>query len=114
MRVKSLVASAAIAAALPLGPVLASGSATNPSGPQGTGWYGIVDPLERNGAISTDERTAAGAGAGASAPAAAYDRDGDGVISPSERAAAAADVRGERRRSYSGPSWATNPPVPAP
>ena len=100
MKVKTLAASIALAAALPLGPALASGSATSPSGPQGTGWYGWVDPLlddERYGMVTP-----------------AYDRNADGVITPDEYAASAGDTRIERRMSYSGPSWATNPPVPAP
>jgi hypothetical protein len=104
MKVKTLVASIAIAAA-PLG-ALASGSATNPSGPQGTGWYGWVDPLlddERYGVVGEQPY-------GVVTPA--YDRNADGVITQAEYAASAGDTRIERRASYSGPSWATNPPVP--
>lgn len=104
MKVKTLVASIALAAA-PLA-ALASGSATSPAGPQGTGWYGWVDPLlddERYG-VTADQRY------GVVTPA--YDRNADGVITQDEYAASAGDTRIERRASYSGPSWATNPPVP--
>lgn len=110
MKAKTLIASAAIAMALPSGAALATANATNLGGPQGTGFYGVVDPLL--------ERSTDFSSAGATAPAdgpylAAYDRNGDGVISQSE-ADAANQVRTDRRDSYSGPSWATNPPVPAP
>ena len=106
MKVKTLIASAAIAAALPLGAAYASGSATNLSGPQGTGWYGWVDPL------IDDERYTMAPPAGATY--ASYDTNADGVISREEYAAATRDMRGERatRESFSGPSWATNPPAP--
>ena len=98
MKVKTLVASVTLAAALPLGAALANGSATNLSGPQGTGWYGWADPLlddERYGVVTP-----------------AYDRNADGVITQDEYAASAGDTRIEPRASYSGPSWATNPSVP--
>jgi hypothetical protein len=106
MKMKTLLASAALAAAVPLGSVLASGSATTLSGPQGTGWYGWVDPLDldRNTLLSAEERAAR---------VATYDRNAGRVISRGEYASTG-DTRVEPRRSYSGPSWSTNPPVPAP
>jgi hypothetical protein len=111
MKAKILLASAAIATALPLGPVLANGSATTLSGPQGTGFYGFVDPLDldRNSMVA-----APSAGAGGTVPPAlqAYDRNRDGVITQSEYSYMN-DAR-VRRDAYSGGSWATNPPVPAP
>jgi len=84
MKLKSLVLFAS--AMLPFGTALAQNNA-EPSGPQGTGRYGN------------------------SAPFAAFDRNGDGVISRDEQTSA-----GATRSSgpYSGPSWETNPPVPAP
>jgi hypothetical protein len=109
MKMRTLIACAVSAAALPLAPAWASASATTLGGPQGTGAYGTVDllDLDRDGVINAEERAA---------PAIAYDRNGDGVISPSEYAAvndARDAARGERRNTYSGPSWATNPPAPA-
>jgi hypothetical protein len=109
MKAKTLLASTAIAVALPLGGALANGSATTLGGPQGTGFYGFVDPLDidRDGLVSAQS-----AGAGGTVPAelGAYDRNGDGIISQGEYAAIN-DARA-RRGAYSGPSWATNPPVP--
>ena len=54
MNAKRLAAAAVIAAALPLSTALASGSATLLGGPQGTGYYGFVDPLDttRTGTVS--------------------------------------------------------------
>jgi hypothetical protein len=128
MKVRLLIACAATAAALPLAPAWASASATTLGGPQGTGAYGTVDPLDwdRDGMINAEERAAPytaapsrsvpSTTATASYESATLDRNADGVISPSEHAAindARADVRRDRRNAYSGPSWATNPPAPA-
>jgi hypothetical protein len=112
MKMRTLIACAVSAAALPLAPAWASASATTLGGPQGTGAYGTVDllDLDRDGVINAENAEER------AAPAIAYDRNGDGVISPSEYAAvndARDTARGERRNTYSGPSWATNPPAPA-
>jgi hypothetical protein len=106
MKVKTLIACAATAA-LPLVPTWAFGNATTLGGPQGTGYYGTVDPIDygRYGMIPPEQRGAASAGA-------TYDQNRDGVLSRSEQQGAA-DARRPRRESYSGPSWATNPPAPA-
>jgi hypothetical protein len=119
MKVRTLIACAATAAALPLTPAWASANATTLGGPQGTGAYGVVDPLDRDhdGTINLRD-PAYRAGADISAPYGftAYDRNADGLISSDEYAAlneARDEARDERRNVYSGPSWATNPPVPA-
>ena len=109
MKARTLLASAVLAAAVPLGSAVANGNATTLAGPQGTGYYGFVDPLD----VDRDGQVAAmSAGAGGTVPAdlATYDRNGDGIISQSEYAAIN-DAK-NRRGAYSGPSWATNPPVP--
>jgi hypothetical protein len=109
MKAKALLASTAVALALPAGAALANGNATTLAGPQGTGFYGFVDPLD----IDRDGRTAeptAGAGGTVPSELASYDRNGDGVISQSEYAAI--NDGKARPGAYSGPSWATNPPVP--
>lgn len=87
MKMKTLIACAATAAALPL----TTAWATQPTGPQGIDWWGH-------------------SGVGF----AQMDRNGDGMISREEYATA--DQRGVtgRARVYSGPSAETNPPVPAP
>ncbi len=111
MKVKSLIACTATAVALPLAPAWANGNATTLGGPQGTGFYGNVDPVAewyRPGMIPPEERGAASVGAGSSA----YDANRDGVVSASEQLAAERRVA-PRRDAYSGPSWATNPPAPA-
>ena len=120
MKVTTLIACAATAAALPLAPAWASASATTLGGPQGTGAYGAVDLLDwdRDGVINAQERAAPGVRTDTSAPYgfATYDRNRDGLISPAEFAAlndARDSARSERRNPYSGPSWATNPPAPA-
>ncbi|OGA56642.1 MAG: hypothetical protein A3G81_10265 [Betaproteobacteria bacterium RIFCSPLOWO2_12_FULL_65_14] len=122
MKAKTIVVFAS-AAVLPLG----AAWATQPTGPQGTGWYGYNAPsfatLDRNGdgVISADEYATANLRAERRAPAygspsagatipPGYDRNGDGVISRDEMPAG--DVRSSG--PYSGPSWETNPPVPAP
>jgi hypothetical protein len=121
MKVRILIACAATAATLPFGAAWASASATTLGGPQGTGAYGTVDPLDwdRDGMTNAEEAAApytAAPSTGTPYDAATLDRNADGVISPSEHAAindAKADVRRDRRNAYSGPSWATNPPAPA-
>ena len=54
MKARTLLASAAFAAAVPLGTAVANGNATTLSGPQGTGDYGFVDPLDldRSGQVA--------------------------------------------------------------
>jgi hypothetical protein len=86
MKVRTLVASVTFASALPL-----ASWATQPTGPQGVDWYGRMD----------------------TGTAAAADVNRDGVISRGEYASSG-DTRDPRRGPYSGPSWETNPPVPAP
>lgn len=85
MKAKTLIVCAATAVALPLG----SAWATQPTGPQGTGWF--------QGALTFAQ----------------LDRNRDGVISRDEFAAV--EHRGDTRGfAYSGPSADTNPPVPPP
>ena len=90
MNCKRFVATAVIAAALPC-TALASGSATLLGGPQGTGFYGFVDPLdpERRGIV---EQSQVGP-----VLLAEYTQLNDSKL---------------RRGAYAGPSWATNPPAP--
>jgi hypothetical protein len=89
MKAKTLVACALTAAALPLAPALAQNA--EPSGPQGTGWYGA-----RNAAVPTPQ---------AVQPADAY---------TTPRRVPQDTRRSTRQRgSYDGPSWETNPPAPA-
>jgi hypothetical protein len=109
MKAKTLLASTALALALPLAPAFANGNATTLSGPQGTGYYGFVDPLDLDRDGSVADMTA---GAGGTVPAdlASYDRNGDGIITQGEYALIN-DAKAHRG-AYSGPSWATNPPVP--
>lgn len=115
MKVRTLIACAAAAAALPLTHAWASANATTLGGPQGTGAYGVVDPLDRDhdGVINARD-PAYPVATDTTAPYSftAYDRNGDGFISSSEYAALN-DARDEGRNVYSGPSWATNPPAPA-
>lgn len=85
MKAKTLIVCATAAVALPL----SSAWATQPTGPQGTGWL--------QGALTFAQ----------------LDRNGDGVISREEFTAA--EQRGNTRGfAYSGHSADTNPPVPAP
>lgn len=112
MKVKSLIACAATAAALPLATAWAVPNATTLGGPTGTGFYGTVDPLSRwylPDVRAPEERGAASAGADA---VTTYDLNRDGVISAEEQREAETRVT-PQRDSYSGPSWATNPPAPA-
>jgi hypothetical protein len=108
MKLRSLVASAAIVAALPLS-AIAQGNATTLAGPQGTGWYGWVDPLDLD---RTGRAAPPNAGAGATVPpdVARYDLNADGIISQGEYTLI--NEARVRRGAYSGASWATNPPVP--
>jgi hypothetical protein len=109
MKARTLLAFAIAAIALPLGSAFANGNATTLSGPQGTGYYGFVDPLDigRSGRVS---EPSAGAGATVPPEAAALDRNGDGILSQNEYTAI--NDGKARRGAYSGQSWATNPPVP--
>jgi hypothetical protein len=108
-KAKTLIACAGVAALLPLG-AWASANATTLGGPTGTGFYGTVDPILEwygSGTLPADEARGA-----ASAGATTYDLNRDGVISADEQREA--ERRAEpRRESFSGPSWATNPPAPA-
>jgi len=87
MKAKTFVVCALAAAALPLAPALAQNA--EPSGPQGTGWYGATN---------------------AAAPA-------PQVVRPADPYAARVPQDTRRpvreRGNYDGPSWATNPPAPA-
>ena len=85
MKAKTLVACVLTAAATT--PALAQNA--EPSGPQGTGWYGA-----RSGAVPAPQVVA---------PADPYDT----ARVPQD---ARRPVRG--RGSYDGPSWETNPPAP--
>jgi hypothetical protein len=110
MKARTLLASAVVASALPLGAAFANGNATVLSGPQGTGFYGFVDALDidRDGMVA---EPSAGAGGTVAPEAAAYDRNGDGILSQNEYTAI--NDGKARPGAYSGQSWATNPPVPA-
>ena len=106
MKAKTLVACVLTASALPLTPAFAQYA--QPGGPQGTGWYGVADPLAVPPAgevILITPVPADSVSPGASVEPRAYERD-------SRRA----DVRRPmwNRGTYDGSSSATNPPVPAP
>jgi hypothetical protein len=108
MKAKTFVACVLTASALPLAPALAQNA--QPSGPQGTGWYGapnaavpvpqvvvpgdvvVLTPIPQESAspgVTTDERY--------------YQRD-------MRRDDARRPMR--QRGVYDGPSWSTNPPAP--
>ena len=108
MKAKTLVACVLTASALPLATALANGP--QPSGPQGTGWYGAPN---------------------AAAPVPQVVMPGDPVVVtpiPRDSASPGATMderyyegdmrRGDARRPmrqrgvYDGPSWSTNPPAP--
>jgi hypothetical protein len=85
MKAKTLVACVLTASALPLATALANGP--QPSGPQGTGWYGAPN---------------------AAVPVPQVVMPGDPVVVtpiPQERPM-------RQRAVYDGPSWSTNPPAP--
>jgi hypothetical protein len=86
MKAKTLVACALTAAALPFAPALAQNA--EPSGPQGTGWYGA-----RNAAVPAPQTVQ---------PADAY----------TTRVPQDTPRPTRQRGNYDGPSWETNPPAP--
>ncbi|HEY1289556.1 MAG TPA: hypothetical protein VGF58_14610 [Burkholderiales bacterium] len=96
MKAKTLVACALTAAALPLASAFAQNA--EPSGPQGTGWYGAY----------RDAAPAAQAVTPSNPPV---------VVAPADRNNSARAPQEPRRPargrgSYDGPSWETNPPAP--
>jgi hypothetical protein len=112
MKAKSFVAYALTACAVPLAPALAHNA--DPSGPQGTGWYGapnaavpipqIVSPhYEQAPYTQPHARTLPAPQAGTNADALIDD----------ERMRERSDMRRRGGRwVYQGPSFDTNPPAP--
>jgi len=110
MKAKTFVACVLTASALPLAPALAQNA--EPSGPQGTGWYGAP-----NGAVPVPQAVPPTV-----APSDAYltpiPQDNVGQGATVEQRAYGRDMqRDEMRRprargKYDGPSWSTNPPAP--
>jgi hypothetical protein len=105
MKAKTFVACVLTASALPLAPALAQ-NATQPGGPQGTGWYGAP-----NAAVPVPELVS---------PADTYATPlpQDRTILEDRRVYERGMRRGDARRPmrergvYDGPSWSTNPPAP--
>jgi hypothetical protein len=109
MKAKTLVACALAASTLPL----ASAWAAMPSGPQGTGSYGAPNgavPLAQSvppGYVYTQPQTAV--------PDTSVNRDALADQTAIDREPARTDARRPSNRwVLQGPSWATNPPAPAP
>jgi hypothetical protein len=94
MKPKTVVACVLTASALPLAPALAQ-LGPQPSGPQGTGAYGAP-----NAALPAPQSVEPVYPA--TADRRAYDPRRDDARRPMPRG------------MYDGPSWATNPPAPAP
>ena len=90
MKAKTFVACVLTASALPLAAIAQN---ADPSGPQGTGWYGAP-----SGAVAVPQTVPQTA-----QPADGYRRDMRGT-----------DTRRPAGRNwvYQGPSWETNPPAP--
>jgi hypothetical protein len=114
MKAKTLVACALAASTLPL----ASAWATMPSGPQGTGSYGAPNgavPLAQSvppGYIYTQPQTAQPQTA---VPDTSVNRDTLADQTALDREPARSSARrGSNHWVLQGPSWATNPPAPAP
>jgi hypothetical protein len=114
MKAKTLVACALAASTLPL----ASAWATMPSGPQGTGSYGAPNgavPLAQSvppGYIYTQPQTAQPQTA---VPDTSVNRDTLADQTALDREPARTDARRPSNHwVLQGPSWATNPPAPAP
>jgi len=110
MKAKTLVACALAASTLPL----ASAWATMPSGPQGTGSYGAP-----NGAVPLPQSVPPGyIDAGprvAPVPDNSVNRDRLADQTAIDREPARSGTgRRSNRWVLQGPSWATNPPAPAP
>ena len=109
MKAKSFIACAVAAAAMPLAPA----SATMPSGPQGTGSYGAPNgavPLAQTvppGYVYTQPQTMV--------PDTSVNRDTLADQTAIDREPARTDARrASNRWVLQGPSWASNPPAPAP
>jgi hypothetical protein len=110
MKAKTFVACAFVASALPL----ASAWATMPSGPQGTGSYGAP-----NGAVPLPQSVPPGyivvGPQGATVPDNSVNRDQLADQTAIDREPARTDARRPANHwVLHGPSWATNPPAPAP
>ena len=111
MKAKTLLAYAFAASALPL----ASAWATMPSGPQGTGSYGAP-----NGAVPLPQSVPPGyidvGPQSAPVPDNSVNRDrlADQTAIDHEPAARTNTRRPSNHWVLQGPSWATNPPAPAP
>jgi hypothetical protein len=108
MKAKTLVACALAASTLPL-----AAWATMPSGPQGTGSYGAPNgavPLAQSvppGYIYTQPQTAV--------PDTSANRDALADQTALDREPARTNTRRPSNHwVLQGPSWATNPPAPAP
>jgi hypothetical protein len=108
MKAKTFVACVLTASALPLAPAFALGP--QPSGPQGTGWYGapnaavpVPQVVVPGDPVVITPVPQDGMNRGASIDQPVYERD---------------TRRGDMRRPmrergvYDGPSWSTNPPAP--
>ena len=115
MNAKTFVAYAFAASAVPAG----AAWATMPSGPQGTGAYGAA-----NAAVPVPQSVPPGyvypgpyvAPAAAPVPDSSAARDVIADRTALDRDPPSNDAAGRtvRRWVHQGPSWATNPPVPAP
>ena len=120
MKAKSLVLFAS-AAALPFAAAFAQNNA-EPSGPQGTGWYGNSAPFavydrNRDGVISADEYPVRDPRLEPRAPGYADTPAAGATVSPQyDRERSRMNTRDERRarNRYDGFSADTNPPTPAP
>jgi hypothetical protein len=107
MKVKTFVACVLTASAMPLAPALALGP--QPSGPQGTGWYGAPNaavPVPQT-VLPTDTYAAPLPQDSVSQGASANERD---MRRDMRRDDTRRPMRG--RGMYDGPSWSTNPPAP--
>src|SRR6185436_6360821 len=108
MKAKTFIACVVTASALPLAPALAQ-VGPQPTGPQGTGAYGAANAALPAAQAVAPADTRYGTPmpedgvSGATIDQSTYGRD-------SRRS----DVRRPTRGTYDGPSWATNPPAPAP
>jgi hypothetical protein len=107
MKLKNFVACALTASALPLAPAFGQ-VGPQPTGPQGTGAYGAANAALPARQVVAPAYTYAtpmaedSVSRGMTADTRSYDTRRD-----DER-------RMTRRGAYDGPSWATNPPAPAP
>ena len=103
MKVKTIIACALTASALPLAALAQN---AEPSGPQGTGWYGapnaatpVAQPVQSTPSYSADQTYSSGA-----------------TVQPTDQPRWRADMRSNerayRRGAYHGFSADTNPPAP--